>query len=157
MSSLKGQLVRNPNTHERAEVLAEYGEWLELAILPDAHNPARRRWTGLRDGWVPESLIDSDDKDNLGMYWRNVTDTDTVTSVLPAGGERYYLVNGEPTWWKASDDPRSYGEKYEALAALAARDTSRPDDERERAAAEYRRLAGLTAGDRGGEVPEEDG
>ncbi len=45
----RGLVVVNANTHERAEVIREYGEWIELVILPD-----RKRYTALRGAWSPE-------------------------------------------------------------------------------------------------------
>lgn len=48
------RLVHNSNTGERAEVLGEYGDWLELVLLPDETTSARRRYTALCHRWFPE-------------------------------------------------------------------------------------------------------
>lgn len=80
------------------------------------------------------------------MYWRDITDTDTVTSVRPESAGRYYLVNGQSPWWKQGKWP-SFGEKPVALTFLASRDTTSTEEERQAAAVEYQRLVDQAAPD----------
>lgn len=75
------------------------------------------------------------------MYWRDIRESDVVSSVPSSRGRRQYLVNNdEPVWWSRRADFHSYVEQHEALAFLAARDITFPREEREHAAAVYRSL-----------------
>jgi hypothetical protein len=82
-TAARRRIVVNENTHERAEVLAEYGEWLELVILPD-----RTRYTSLRDRWKLEPELDDTTRCPIGEACRWCgADTKLVVSTFdtPSG------------------------------------------------------------------------
>ena len=79
------------------------------------------------------------------MYWRDITDTDVVTS-LPAPNRASFLVNGRPVAWSARTGgptgyaERSFGEKYACAAFCAARDVNRTESERAADVARFEEL-----------------
>lgn len=77
------------------------------------------------------------------MDWLDIGDHDVVTSIKTPAKGRVFHVGGQPVSWLSGDHEAVVGEKWRALAFLAARDVTRSPAKRRQAVAEYERLAAV--------------
>ena len=77
------------------------------------------------------------------MDWLDINDRHVVTSTKTPTDGRVFYVDGGPVSWLAGGHDAVVGERWRALAFLAARDVTRSQAKRRQAVAEYERLASV--------------